>query len=107
MFLKMKGTCMKKRELKKYKNLQAVIDLQRDMSFAENIAGDVIWMIDNDVYKSYPVLYNHSNSHMVHIFEAVLESVERKMAEYVSLKKENEELKKKLYGKEDNNVQVQ
>ena len=95
---------MKRRSLKKYRDLQAVINLQRDMSFAEQIATAIIGMTkhrDKVEYSHIPVLLNYCSEESAGIFAMAWDAVDEKMKEYDSLKSENEELKKKLKEKSE------
>lgn len=76
-------------------NIKQVIELQRDLSFAEQIASAIIGMtVHRDKYKNIPVLLNGCRDNS--IFDCAFEAVEQKMEEYDKLKEENEKLKELL-----------
>ena len=93
---------MKKRITKKMMRradgLQAVLDLQRDMSFAEQVATAIIGMTehrDNPEWRNIPVLLNCSKS-CSGIFDSAANAVRKKMMIFDTLEEENRELRKKL-----------
>lgn len=76
-------------------NIKEVINLQRDLSFAEQIATAIIGItLHRDKYKNIPVLLNHCGKNS--IFEDAYIEVKEKMDEYDKLKEENEKLKESL-----------
>lgn len=76
-------------------NIQKVIDLQRDLSFAEQIASAIIGMtVHRDKFKFIPVLLNGCRDNS--IFDCAFDAVKQKMEEYDKLKEENEKLKESL-----------
>lgn len=76
-------------------NIKQVIDLQRDLSFAEQIAMAIIGItLHRDEYKNIPVLLNGSDKNS--IFDNAYTEVKNKMEEYDKLKEENEKLKELL-----------
>lgn len=76
-------------------NIKQVIELQRDLSFAEQIAMAIIGItLHRDKYKNIPVLLNGSDKES--IFEEAYIEVKEKMDEYDKLKEENEKLKELL-----------
>lgn len=76
-------------------NIKQVIELQRDLSFAEQIAMAIIGItVHRDRFKNIPVLLNGSGKES--IFENAYIEVKEKMEEYDKLKEENEKLKELL-----------
>lgn len=76
-------------------NIKQVIKLQRDLSFAEQIAMAIIGITAHrDKYKNIPVLLNGCDNNS--IFEDAYSEVKEKMEEYDKLKEENEKLKELL-----------
>lgn len=79
---------------------KVVSDLQRDLSFAEQIASAIIGMTshrnEKESFKNIPVLINHSGSVAAEIFDSAWNAVKRKMDEYDTLKAENARLKEAL-----------
>ena len=76
-------------------NIKQVIELQRDLSFAEQIAMAIIGItVHRDKYKNIPVLLNGCDKNS--IFEDAYIEVKEKMEEYDKLKEENEKLKESL-----------
>ncbi len=76
-------------------NIKQVIELQRDLSFAEQIAMAIIGItVHRDKYKNIPVLLNGCDNNS--IFEDAYIEVKKKMEEYDKLKEENEKLKESL-----------
>lgn len=77
-------------------DVSTIIDLQRDLSFAEQIACAIIGMTSHREkveYRSIPVLLNHSGRSEVGIFNAACEAVDDKMKEFDALQAENKSLK--------------
>jgi len=92
------GSKRKKSRLTKT-DVSTIIDLQRDLSFAEQIACAIIGMTkhrDDPCYKSIHVFLNHSNNEYMSIFYSAWDSVDDKMKEFDALQAENKSLKKEL-----------
>lgn len=78
-------------------DIESIIDLQRSLSFAEQIASAVIGMMthrDNPSYHSVPVLLNGGKN--TGLFEILWETVDDKMKEYDKMKSDYEEMKRQL-----------
>lgn len=92
------GSKRKKSHLTKT-DVSTIIDLQRDLSFAEQIASAIIGMTkhrDDPCYKSIPVFINDSENEYSSIFHAAWDSVDDKMKEFDALQEENKSLKEEL-----------
>jgi len=77
--------------------IESIIDLQRSLSFAEQVASAVIGMMthrDNPSYHSVPVLLNGGKN--AGLFEVLWDTVDDKMKEYDKMKSDYEEMKRQL-----------
>lgn len=81
-------------------DVNTICDMQRDISYAEQLACAIIGMTrhrDNPAYRSIPVFKNGSGGVMSDIFEAAWDAVNDKMKEFDALQAENENLKKTTF----------
>ena len=80
-------------------DVSTIIDLQRDLSFAEQIASSIVGMTkhrDDPRYKSIPVLINDSDNKYSSIFHAAWDAVDDKMKEFDAIQAENKSLKEQI-----------
>jgi cell shape-determining protein MreC len=88
-------------------DVSTIIDLQRDLSFAEQIAIAIIGMTkhrDNPCYKSIPVFINDSDNEYSSIFHVAWDAVDDKMKEFDALQAENKSLKEELEKLKSNKI---
>lgn len=81
-------------------DVNTICEMQRDLSFAEQIACAIIGMTrnrdNNPCFKHIPVLINDCGSRFSSIFDVAWNAVDDKMQEFDALQAENKSLKEEL-----------